>query len=103
MRFVIKDNFNKQLNNLFKKYNLILEDFENFKLNFNINSGIHLWKWIYKFRIKNSTIPTWKSWWFRIILLIRILENKALPFIIYSKTDKENITFKEILEELKKY
>ncbi len=103
MLFILKEPFNKQLNKLFKKYNLILNDFADFKSNFNINSWKHLGKWIYKFRIKNSSIPVWKSWWFRIIILIKVIENKAIPFIIYSKTDKENITFKEILEELKQY
>ena len=103
MEFIVKKDISKQLNKLYKKYNNILDDFNNFKINFDINNWKHLWKWIYKFRIKNSSIPVWKSWWFRIILFIQILENEALPFIIYSKTDIENISLKEIIIELKKY
>ena len=53
--------------------------------------------------MKNSSIPTWKSSWFRIILLARIQDSKIMPFIIYSKSEKENIILSEILNELKKY
>jgi len=53
--------------------------------------------------MKNSSIPTWKSWWFRIILLVKVELNKVIPFIIYSKNEKENITIKEILVELEKF
>ncbi len=103
MLFIIKEQFEKQLKNLSKKYKLLLDDFENFKLNFSIQDWKHLWKWIYKFRMKNSSIPVWKSWWFRIILLLKIEENKVMPFIIYSKTDIESITLNDIIYELEKY
>lgn len=103
MIFVIKENFEKQLEKLSKSYKWIRKDFLDFQENFDLKSAKHLWKWIYKFRIKNSSIPTWKSWGFRIIILIRIEENKAMPFIIYSKTEKENVTFEEIIKELQKY
>ena len=103
MIFLIKDNFKKQINDLSKKFTLINNDFQNFKDTFSINNGKHLWKWIYKFRMKNSSIKSWKSWWFRIILLAKIEENKIMPFIIYSKTEKENIVLSEIIQELRKY
>ena len=103
MEFILKSEFNKQLNVLLKKYNFILDDFADFRKNFDINLWKHLWKWIYKFRIKNTSSSSWKSWWFRIIILIKIQENKAMPFIIYSKTDKESILIKDIIDELKKY
>ena len=103
MIFLIKEHFEKQLNNLSKRYKLLNDDFENFKSNFNILEWKYLWKWIYKFRMKNSSIPVWKSGWFRIILLLKIEENLILPFIIYSKTDKENVTINEIIKELEKY
>ena len=102
MIFIIKDNFLKQLKILYKRYKLILDDFENFKTDFDIEDWKHLWKWLYKFRMKNSSIPIWKSWWFRIILFAKIEENKVMPFIIYSKTDKENLTINEIINELEK-
>jgi hypothetical protein len=52
--------------------------------------------------MKNSSIPTGKSGWFRIIIYALIQEEKVFPIIIYSKTHQENITFEEILESLKK-
>lgn len=103
MIFIIKDNFSKQIESLSKKFKLIYKDFENFKCTFSLDDGKNLWKWIYKFRMKNSSIPAWKSWWFRIILLAKIEEDKIMPFIIYSKTEKENITLQEIIKELKNY
>ncbi len=103
MIFVIKDNFFKQLKVLVKKYKLIEQDFEDFKNNFNLSDWKHLWKWIYKFRMKNSSINSWKSWGFRIILLVKITDLKVMPFIIYSKTDKESISINEIIKELEKY
>jgi len=103
MIFIIKDSFDKQIQDLSKKYKLIFDDFSEFKEKFDIREWKHLWKWIYKFRVKNSSIPTWKSWWFRIILLVKVELNKVIPFIIYSKNEKENITIKEILVELEKF
>lgn len=103
MIFIIKDVFSKQLEDLSRKYKLISKDFENFKKTFSLDYGKNLWKWIYKFRMKNSSIPIWKSWWFRIILLAKVEENKIMPFIIYSKNEKENITLQEIIKELNKY
>lgn len=103
MIFIIKNAFSKQLEDLSRKFKLIPKDFENFKKTFSLYDGKNLWKWIYKFRMKNSSIPVWKSWWFRIILLAKVEENKIMPFIIYSKTEKENITLQEIIKELNKY
>ncbi|MDD2871753.1 MAG: hypothetical protein PHS49_07235 [Candidatus Gracilibacteria bacterium] len=103
MLFIIKEQFEKQLKNLSKKYKLLFDDFENFKLNFNIQDGKHLGKGIYKFRMKKSSIPVGKSGGFRIILFLKIEESKAMPFIIYSKTDIESITLNDIIYELEKY
>jgi len=96
MNFIIKEEFSKKLNILFKKYKNILKDFDNFQETFNLSQQKHLWQWIYKCRMKNTSIPTGKRGWFRIIILVRILENKALPFIIYSKRDMNNISLQEI-------
>ena len=103
MEFIFKKEFSKQLNLLLKKYDLILDDFDDFTNNFNIDTWKHLWKGIYKFRMKNSSNKTWKSWGFRIIIFIKIIDNKALPFIIYSKTDRDNISLNDIIKELQNY
>lgn len=103
MIFIIKDNFEQELKKLSKKYKLIFDDFDYFKKTFDINNWKHLWKWIYKFRLKNSSTPVWKSWGFRIIMLAKLEDNKIMPFIIYSKTDLENVSLEYIINELKKY
>ena len=103
MIFVIKEFFEKQLLSLSKKYKNVFMDFDEFQKEFQVIKWKHLWKWIYKFRMKNSSISSWKSWGFRIIVLAKIEEEKIMPFIIYSKTEKENITLDEILKELRKY
>jgi len=102
MFFIETDIFQEQLDKLWRKYPKIKEDFYNFKSKFDIKLWKDLWKWIYKFRIWNSSIPTWKRWGFRIILYIIFKKNKIIPIAIYSKTEKENISLKEILEILNK-
>ena len=96
MIFVESDFFSKQLKKLEKKYPKIKDDFDNFKKDFNLGLWKNLWKDIYKFRIWNSSIPVWKRWWFRIILFFVVKKDKIIPLTIYSKTDRSNITFKEI-------
>ena len=96
MIFIESSIFNKQLKNLEKKYPKIKNDFEDFKKNFNLELWKNLWKDIYKFRIWNSSIPVWKRWWFRIILFFVLKKDKVIPLTIYSKTDRNNINFKEI-------
>lgn len=102
MIFVESDIFNEQLDKLWKKYPKIKEDFNKFKKAFDIKLWKSLWKDIYKFRIWNSSVPIWKRWWFRIILYVLINKNKAIPTIIYSKTEKETVKFKEIFDVLTK-
>ena len=101
MIFILKQYFIDQINELSKKYKNIKNDFNDFENFFDLSDWKHLWKWIYKFRLKNSSIPTWKRGWFRIILISKMQENKIIPLIIYSKTTKENVSFDEILEALK--
>lgn len=98
-QFIEFDCFLEQILLLRKKFFKLEEDFYEFKRDFDLKFGIHLWEWVYKFRCKNSTIPTWKSWWFRIIL--KVFWNKILPIIIYSKTEKSNVSREEIKQALK--
>jgi len=101
MIFIESENFLKQLKKLEKKYPKIRDNFDDFKNNFNLELWKNLWKDIYKFRIWNSSVPVWKRWGFRIILFFVLKKDKIIPLTMYSKTDKENITFKEIFVILK--
>jgi hypothetical protein len=84
---------------LSKKFYNLQKDYYDFKIDFDLKFWIHLWEWVYKFRCKNTTIPTWKSWGFRIIL--KIYWDKILPIMIYSKTEKSNVSKEEIKQALK--
>lgn len=98
MKIIKTDFFNSQVFELSKKYRLILEDLAYFEENFWFEPFSELWNNIYKYRIKNSSIPTWKRWWFR--LIVKVFDWKILPLLIYSKTIKENVTDKEIIYAL---
>lgn len=98
--FVITYYFKDQLKWLSKKFPKVYDDFESFKNNLDPNFAIHLGEWVYKSRLKNSSVPTGKRWWFR--LIVKLYWKLALPLIIYSKTDKSNITKEEILEVVEK-
>jgi hypothetical protein len=52
-----------------KKFSKIKNDLNNFEASINNEPFSDLWNWVYKFRIKNSSIPVWKRWWFRLIVL----------------------------------
>jgi len=97
--------FKKELKQLSKKYRKIKIDYQNLldSLENNPTLGTPLGNDCYKIRIPNSSVPTGKSGGFRIITLVKIIDNKIILLTIYSKSDKENITKEElnsILEEL---
>jgi len=89
--------FNNQFEKLRKKYPRILNDFDIFKNNINLEPFSDLWNWVFKYRMKNSSIPTWKRWGFRIIILF-LDKNNIVPLFIYSKTEIENILSNDIIK-----
>ena len=88
--------FQKQVNKLLKKYINLDKDLKILDSNFEFESFSDLWNGFRKYRIKNSSIPTWKRWGFRII--VKVFWNKVLPIIIFSKIEKNNVSKKEIIE-----
>lgn len=100
MKIIKTKFFDLQVLELSKKYKLIENDLNNFEDNLDIEPFSDLGNNILKYRIKNSSIPTWKRGWFRII--VKKFQDKFLPFMIYSKTIKENVTEKEIINSLEK-
>ena len=97
MNIIQTDFFNSQFEKLKKKYPKIINDFDLFKNNLKLEPFSDLWNWVFKYRMKNSSIPTWKRSWFRIIILFLDKEN-IIPLFIYSKNDRENISWKEIIK-----
>ena len=98
MKFINTDYFLNQKNSLEIRFPKITSDWDDFVENFSIQLWISLGEGIYKFRCKNSSIPTGKSGGFRII--VKAFENKVLPLIIYSKTDISNISKRQIITAL---
>jgi len=98
MKFIKTKFFTKQLNELSRKYPKTEKDFLFFEEKFDLWYFSDLWNWFFKYRLRNSSIPVWKRWWFRII--IKIYQNKVLPLIIYSKILKENVNQDEIIYAL---
>ena len=99
MKFIETKYFLDQLDKLSSKYHRIHEDYEDLKATFNPTFSTNLWDECYKHRFKNSTIPTWQRWWFRFI--IKVLWDKALPLLVYSKTMKTDITSEELKEPIR--
>ena len=100
--------FLKQLENLKKKFPKVKKDIYNFESSINLEPFSDLWNWVYKFRIKNSSIPVWKRSGFRIIIL-SLDKNNLIPLLVYSKNQIENVTSadiikakEEVLKELEK-
>lgn len=88
--------FLKQLENLKKKFPKIQNDLENFEISIDSEPFSDLWNGVFKFRMKNSSIPVWKRWWFRLIVLFLDTQN-ALPLLMYSKNQIENISLSDIM------
>lgn len=57
---------------------------------------------LYKFRIKNSSIPTGKRDGYRIIVYINHTENTILPIVIYAKSHISNLTKDDISTHFEK-
>ncbi len=96
--------FKKELKDLAKKYKKIKLDYENLLnlLEQNPNSGTPIGNDCYKIRVPNSSIPTGKSGGFRVITVVKVAKKSIILLTIYSKTQKEDISNKELLEILEK-
>ena len=105
-KIIPSDTFENDVKKLYKKYKKIKSDLTNLsnKLKENPTLGTPLGNDCYKIRLANSSIPTGKRGGFRVITLIKIIQNKIILLTIYSKTEKENITddeLEKLLQNLK--
>ncbi|MCH2189281.1 hypothetical protein MK079_05650 [Candidatus Gracilibacteria bacterium] len=97
MKFIITPFFLNQVQKLEKKYINISKDLESFEKNIESESSFsRLGKGLFKYRIKNSSIPVGKRGGFRII--VKVLDGKYLPLIIFPKTEKDNVKDIEIIQ-----
>jgi len=66
----------------------------------NPTEGTSLGNSCYKIRVSNSSIPTGKSGGFRVITYFIDNKNNLYLLSIYSKTEKETISDRELLDIL---
>lgn len=95
-KFIETEFFLKQVRRLSKKYKLIWKDRDAFKEHFTWYVDADLWKNLAKVRLKNSSIPVWKSGGFRLIVRVAYYDDVVIPLLIYAKTIQEMVTDEEI-------
>ena len=96
--------FTKHLKQLSKKYPSLKNDYTALldSLQLNPIAGSAIGKDCYKIRMKISSKNTGKSGGARVITYVKIELNRITLLDIYDKSEKENITDKELLALLKK-
>lgn len=99
-RVIISDHFKKQIKRYIKKYPHFKEDIFAALKSFNKQQSIYIGNNLYKLRFKSSDIHKGKSKSFRAIVLLVEIEDFITPIAVYFKGDKEDITRKEINEQL---
>ena len=91
--------FAAEVKRLAKKYKKIKEDLQKLSavLQENPHLGLALAGSCYKVRVANSSIPTGKRGGFRVIYYFTDENGTIYLMSIYSKTEKENVTEREIV------
>ena len=94
--------FEREFNNLFKKYKNIVSDVEKVvnELKVNPKNGIALKNGAYKIRVKNSDNNKGKSGGYRIITYI-LRDERVYLIGIYSKSEQESMSDQDIKERIK--
>lgn len=99
---VVTDGFKKHAKSIAKKHRSLKSDLETliYSLEGNPTQGEALGKDCYKIRMAISSKGKGKSGGSRIITCVKIIEQNAYLLTIYDKSDKENISDKELDELL---
>lgn len=103
LKIIPTDSFKRDVKKLKKKYPRITESLKN--LNKELlkgEYGVRIGKEVYKKRIRNVDIKKGKSGGFRVIGYNDLDMEKFYLLTLYSKSDKETIYDKEIVDLLKK-
>jgi hypothetical protein len=94
--------FKKQLRPYAKKYRSLKKSLiENLNY-FDKNNNIYLGQNLYKLRLRTKGLNKGKSGSFRVIILLVELKDFVVPVAIYAKSDKSNMSKKEIFYYLKR-
>jgi len=97
-KIIPSDDFENNVKKLAKKFKKLDQDLSRLlqQLEQDPTKGTPLGNNCYKIRIPNSSIPTGKSGGFRVITLIKVEKDKIVLLTIYSKTEKNTITDREL-------
>ena len=97
------ENFRKQAKKLIKKYKSLPKEIEKLgdELSETPTLGTHIGENIYKIRLAINSKGKGKRGGARIMTYVKIINKKVYLFSIYSKGKKDNITNKEIQQQIK--
>jgi len=101
---IVTSTFERDVKPLLKKYKSLTNDLANLfeSLEREPAQGIPLGKNCYKIRLNIKSKGKGKSGGARVITYVKIIANRIYLLTIYNKSDKENISEKE-LKQLMKY
>lgn len=103
IKIVPAASFRKALKPLAKKYRSLLEDIHNLADNLRQNPqlGTPLGQDCYKIRLAISSKKQGKSGGARVITCVKIVDDQVILLTIYDKSEREDITDKELSTLLK--
>lgn len=96
--FQIVDHFRKQLKKLIKKDRNLKEKIIVALQNFNRECSIPIGSGVYKVRVQGQNKG--KSGGYRLYLYVMEMDQILVPIAIYSKNERENLSFDEMCEHL---
>ena len=101
----LSTNFRKEAKRLSKKYPSLKSELEILftQLEQNPTIGISLGNDIYKIRLAVASKNKGKSGGVRVLSFVKVIQTTVLLFSIYSKSERENLTDKQIREIIKDY
>lgn len=95
-RVIILPHFRRQLKPLVKKYPSLKKDFINTFNKFDTTTSVSLGHNLYKIRLSPKELNKGKSKGLRCIALCIKQDNFLVPVTIYTKSNRANITTKEL-------
>lgn len=99
-KVLITDYFKKQLKGLVKKDFHLKENLKEELINFSKQRAISIGSGVYKVRISRQNQG--KSGGYRVYIFVIEIQNILTPICIYSKNQKENLTYEELMLHLRK-
>ena len=96
IRTFLSEHFRRQLKWHIKKYPSLNDDISFALASFPTGNAISLGGGLYKIRLRSSDLPKGKSHAFRMIILFVSTEGILAPITIYSKSDRANISRREL-------